>query len=95
MRRQFGGHQNPDLIREASERFGSQCIVVAIDARSNGKGGWEVYAKGGREPTGLDVVEWARKCRIWEPAKSCSPAWTVTAPAQVSIWICFVPSAAQ
>ncbi|KXV12974.1 imidazole glycerol phosphate synthase subunit HisF [Gluconobacter oxydans] len=53
--------KNPGLIREASERFGSQCIVVAIDARSNGKGGWEVYAKGGREPTGLDVVKWARK----------------------------------
>ncbi|AQS91158.1 imidazole glycerol phosphate synthase cyclase subunit [Gluconobacter albidus] len=53
--------KNPALIREASERFGSQCIVVAIDARSNGQGGWEVYAKGGREPTGLDVVEWARK----------------------------------
>ncbi|MQR99158.1 imidazole glycerol phosphate synthase subunit HisF [Gluconobacter aidae] len=53
--------KNPELIREASERFGSQCIVVAIDARSDGKGGWEVHAKGGREPTGLDVVEWARK----------------------------------
>ncbi|MCP1237035.1 imidazole glycerol phosphate synthase subunit HisF [Gluconobacter kondonii] len=53
--------KNPDLIREASERFGSQCVVVAIDARSNGRDGWEVYAKGGREPTGLDVVEWARK----------------------------------
>lgn len=53
--------KNPNLIREASERFGSQCIVVAIDARSNGHDGWEVYAKGGREPTGLDVVEWARK----------------------------------
>lgn len=53
--------KNPGLIREASERFGSQCIVVAIDARSNSKGGWEVYAKGGREPTGLDVVEWAKK----------------------------------
>ena len=53
--------KNPSLIREASKRFGSQCIVVAIDARSNSKGGWEVYAKGGREPTGLDVVEWAKK----------------------------------
>ncbi|MBF0850954.1 imidazole glycerol phosphate synthase subunit HisF [Gluconobacter sp. R75690] len=53
--------KNPGLIREASERFGSQCIVVAIDARSNGQDGWEVYAKGGREPTGLDVVEWAKK----------------------------------
>ncbi|GBR70518.1 imidazole glycerol phosphate synthase subunit HisF [Gluconobacter kanchanaburiensis] len=53
--------RNPDLIREASERFGSQCVVVAIDARSNNQGGWEVYAKGGREPTGLDAVEWVRK----------------------------------
>ncbi|MBS0995052.1 imidazole glycerol phosphate synthase subunit HisF [Gluconobacter cerinus] len=51
----------PELIREASQRFGSQCVVVAIDARSNGRGGWEVYAKGGREPTGLDAVEWAKK----------------------------------
>lgn len=53
--------KNPELIREASERFGSQCVVVAIDARSNGRGGWEVYAKGGREPTGLDVITWARR----------------------------------
>ncbi|GBR55627.1 imidazole glycerol phosphate synthase subunit HisF [Neokomagataea thailandica NBRC 106555] len=52
---------NPKLISEAAERFGSQCVVVAIDARSNGRGGWEVYAKGGREPTGLDAVEWAKK----------------------------------
>ncbi|MXV35173.1 MULTISPECIES: imidazole glycerol phosphate synthase subunit HisF [unclassified Saccharibacter] len=51
--------RTPELINEASERFGSQCIVVAIDARSNGKGGWEVYAKGGREPTGIDAVAWA------------------------------------
>ncbi|MFT9381423.1 imidazole glycerol phosphate synthase subunit HisF, partial [Gluconobacter sp.] len=51
----------PELIREASQRFGSQCVVVAIDARSNSRGGWEVYAKGGREPTGLDAVVWAKK----------------------------------
>lgn len=51
--------RTPELINEASERFGSQCIVVAIDARSNGKGGWDVYAKGGREPTGIDAVAWA------------------------------------
>ncbi|QEH95191.1 imidazole glycerol phosphate synthase subunit HisF [Gluconobacter thailandicus] len=51
----------PELIREASQRFGSQCVVVAIDARSNDRDGWEVYAKGGREPTGLDAVEWAKK----------------------------------
>jgi len=53
--------QRPDFIREASQRFGTQCIVVAIDAKSNGRGSWEVYVKGGREPTGIDVVEWARR----------------------------------
>lgn len=53
--------RTPELINEASERFGSQCIVVAIDARSNGKGGWEVYAKGGREPTGIDAITWAEE----------------------------------
>ncbi|MCX5616175.1 imidazole glycerol phosphate synthase subunit HisF [Bombella sp. TMW 2.2559] len=53
--------RTPDLINEAAERFGSQCIVVAIDARSNGHGGWEVHAKGGREPTGLDAVDWAEQ----------------------------------
>lgn len=52
--------RTPDLIGEAAERFGSQCVVVAIDARADGKGGWEVYAKGGREPTGIDAVAWAR-----------------------------------
>ncbi|OOL18195.1 imidazole glycerol phosphate synthase [Bombella intestini] len=53
--------RTPELINETAERFGSQCIVVAIDARSNGRGGWEVYAKGGREPTGLDAVAWAEQ----------------------------------
>ena len=53
--------KRPELITEAAERFGSQCVVVAIDARSNERGGWEVYAKGGREPTGLDAITWARK----------------------------------
>lgn len=53
--------RTPELINEASERFGSQCIVVAIDARSNGKGGWEVYAKGVREPTGIDAITWAEE----------------------------------
>ena len=57
--------QNPELVREASEQFGNQCIVVAIDAKrrnSDGDGGgWEVYTHGGRKTTGLDAVEWARK----------------------------------
>jgi len=79
--------QNPNLVREASEKFGSQCIVVAIDAKRrfpedgvwkladdlvrkgnsqewlafSGKLSWEVYIHGGRTPTGLDAVDWARK----------------------------------
>ncbi|NIE80025.1 imidazole glycerol phosphate synthase subunit HisF [Asaia sp. As-1742] len=54
---------NPELINESANRFGSQCVVVAIDARSNGKGGWEVYTKGGREPTGIDAVAWAQEAQ--------------------------------
>src|SRR6266446_1866980 len=52
--------QNPDLVREASGIVGNQCIVVAIDAKRNGAG-WEVYTHGGRKPTGLDAVQWARR----------------------------------
>ncbi len=51
----------PHLIGRAAERFGSQCIVVAIDARSVGEGRWEVYTHGGRRSTGLDAVEWAKR----------------------------------
>jgi cyclase len=53
--------KNPDVIRETSRRYGSQCIVVAIDARKAGPDKWEVYVNGGRVPTGIDAVEWARK----------------------------------
>ena len=50
----------PEFVREAAERFGSQCTVVAIDARRvPGEGRWEVYTHGGRKPTGIDVVDWA------------------------------------
>lgn len=52
--------QNPELIREGARKFGSQYIVVAIDARRKGEG-WEVLTHGGRRPTGLDAVEWAKK----------------------------------
>ena len=52
--------KNPQLIKEASDIFGSQCIVVAIDAKSKGKG-WEVYINGGRTATGIDVLKWAQK----------------------------------
>ncbi len=50
--------QRPDVIRDAAERFGSQCIVVAIDARRE-RDRWGVYTHGGRRPTGLDAVDWA------------------------------------
>jgi len=52
---------DPGLITRAAERFGSQCVVVAIDGRGRGDGGWEVYTHGGRTPTGIDVLEWARE----------------------------------
>jgi len=53
--------RNRDLIRQSSEAFGSQCTVVAIDAKRRGPGSWEVYVDAGRTPTGLDVLEWARE----------------------------------
>jgi cyclase len=57
--------QNPQLVADASGRFGAQCIVVAIDARrreaSDPGAGWEVYTHGGRTPTGLDAIDWARR----------------------------------
>jgi cyclase len=51
--------ENPDLVENAAARFGSQAIVVAIDARAAGPGRWEVYTHGGRKARGLDAVEWA------------------------------------
>ena len=51
----------PELIGEAARRYGSQCIVAAIDARRAGAGQWEVYTHGGRRSTGLDAVQWARR----------------------------------
>jgi len=52
--------QNPDLVGEASGIVGNQCIVIAIDAKRKGAG-WEVYTHGGRNSTGLDAVDWARR----------------------------------
>jgi cyclase len=56
---------NPELVREAAERFGAQCIVVAIDAKrvsgDDAPAHWEVFTHGGRKATGLDVVKWARR----------------------------------
>jgi cyclase len=53
--------QNPDLIAEGAALFGSQCIVVAVDARQVGENQWEVYTHGGRKATGLDVLNWVRQ----------------------------------
>lgn len=55
--------ERPEFVKEAAERFGTQCIVVAIDAKRRAEPGtgWEVFTHGGRRPTGLDAVEWARK----------------------------------
>lgn len=53
--------KNPKFVGEASDRFGSQCIVVAIDARRNDKGGWTVFTHGGRKATDKDAVEWAHE----------------------------------
>lgn len=52
---------NPDLVSQASAKFGNQCIVVAIDAKQDGVGKWRVYTHGGRNKTELDAVEWARE----------------------------------
>jgi imidazole glycerol-phosphate synthase subunit HisF len=55
--------QNPDLLRAGAEQFGAQCIVLAIDARSNAEmpSGYEVFIHGGRTPTGIDALEWAQR----------------------------------
>ena len=52
----------PELINEGASAFGNQCIVVAIDAKREGEGKWGVYTHGGRNPVGLDAVEWAKEC---------------------------------
>jgi imidazole glycerol-phosphate synthase subunit HisF len=51
----------PEFVAEASERFGAQCIVVAIDAKQTGPATWEIFTHGGRKPTGIDAVEWAKR----------------------------------
>jgi cyclase len=52
---------NPDVIRDASDKYGAQCIVVAIDAKKREGGGWDVYTHGGRKNTGIDAVQWAAR----------------------------------
>ena len=55
----------PEFVRRAAERFGSQCIVMAIDAKGR-NGGWEVYTHGGRTPSGIDALEWAQRMEGYE-----------------------------
>ncbi|MDD3883746.1 MAG: imidazole glycerol phosphate synthase subunit HisF [Gallionella sp.] len=55
---------NPQLVADAAGRYGSQCIVVAIDAKQTGPGKWEVFTHGGRKATGLDAVQWALKMQM-------------------------------
>ena len=53
--------KDPDIIRQGAVKFGSQCVVLAIDARKTGEDKWEVFVNGGRTPTGIDCIEWAKK----------------------------------
>jgi cyclase len=55
-----GGFRNPELFRRASDRYGAQCVVAAIDAKKSAVDEWQVYIHGGRTPTGIDAVQWAR-----------------------------------
>ncbi len=55
---------NPQLVADAAGRFGAQCIVVAIDAKQTGPARWEVFTHGGRNATGLDAVDWARRMQV-------------------------------
>ena len=50
-----------EFVREAAEKFGSQCIVVSVDAKAAGSGRWEIFTHGGRRPTGLEAIDWARR----------------------------------
>jgi len=53
--------RRPDLIRELSEEFGAQAVVLAIDARRNSNGGWNVFTRGGRDDEGIDAIDWAQR----------------------------------
>lgn len=53
--------KNPDIIRQGAEKFGRQCMVLAVDARRSGENSWEVYINGGRTKTGLDVLDWIKR----------------------------------
>src|SRR6056297_1902014 len=86
---------NPDVVAEAADQFGSQCIVVAIDAKTVEPGRWEIFTHGGRKPTGIDAVAFARtmaakgvRSCLWPPrprsSGSCDPVTGPTPPARWS-----------
>ena len=75
---------NRQFVKQAAEKFGSQCIVVAIDAKEMTPGKFEIFTHGGREPTGIDAVDFAREVKSLGPVKSFSPRWTGTGQALVS-----------
>ncbi|GMA79136.1 hypothetical protein GCM10025880_55530 [Methylorubrum aminovorans] len=81
--------KNPDFVAEAAEKFGDQCIVVAIDAKRVSAPGeaarWEIFTHGGRNPTGIDAVDFARRVSERGRASSSSPPWTRTVPAPATI----------
>lgn len=78
--------QRPELIREGAERFGSQCIVLAVDARKvPGEERWLVYTHGGRRATELDAVEWAVRGVELGAGEILRPAWMRTEPARVRL----------
>ncbi len=53
--------KNPDFVAEAAEKFGSQCIVVSVDAKKTDAGGFDIFTHGGREPTGIEAIEWSKR----------------------------------
>ena len=84
----------PEVLQEMSRRFGSQCIVLSVDARTVPDGGeptpsgWEVTTHGGRRGTGIDALEWARRGQDLGVGRSCSTRWTPTGRRPVSTLPC-------
>ena len=75
---------NPDVVAQSANRFGSQCIVVAIDAKTVSPNKWEIFTHGGRKATGIDAVDFAKQMAALGPVKSCSPQWIATERAWAS-----------
>lgn len=82
---------NPELIAELAEKFGSQCITVAVDAKAVGPDRWEIFIHGGRTPPALMPFSSPNRRQVWGPGNCWSPLWTAMAPAPVSI--CRLPAA--